>query len=145
MTVREQIQEDMKAAMKARDQVLINTTRGLISEIKRIEIDTRKPVEEDGVVSIVQKEVKKRRDALEFAHKAARNDLIEQNELEIKLLQKYLGEQLSEEKLTELVQKLVADGVDNVGKIMGALSKDYKGKFDGKLANETVKKVLESR
>lgn len=93
----------MKAAMKARDQVLINTTRGVISEIKRVEIDTRKPVEEDGVVSIVQKEVKKRRDALEFAHKAARNDLIEQNELEIKLLQKYLGEQLSEEKLTELV------------------------------------------
>lgn len=136
------LQEDLKTAMKARDQLTVNTLRGLSAEIKKEEIDTQKQVDDARFVALVQKEVKKRRDAIEFAKNANRTDLVEQNEAEVKILQKYLGDQISEEKLRELISGLIAGGADNIGKIMGALNKDYKGKFEGKIASEIAKGLL---
>jgi uncharacterized protein YqeY len=140
--MKEKLQSDMKEAMKARDQLRLATVRGVISEIKLAEINSRETLGEEQCVAIVQKEIKKRRDALEFAQKAARAEMIEQNEAEIKILQGYLGEQLTEAQLRELINKLIAEGADNVGKIMGSLSKTHKGKFEGKSASEIAKQIL---
>ena len=142
--IKEKVTEDMKAAMKARDQLLLNTVRGLLSELKKEEIDTRTELTDEKCITIIQREVKKRRDALEFAKTAARDDLIQQNEAEMKILQGYLGDQLSEEKLREIIQQSISSGADSIGKIMGALNKDYKGKFDGKTASNLIKTLLEA-
>ena len=69
-------------------------------------------------------------------------DIVEESESEIAILSEYLGKQLSEEELKALVEKLVAGGADAIGKVMGALNKDYKGQFDGRLASELIKSAL---
>lgn len=142
MALKERILEDIKVTMKARNQELLTILRGLHAVIKQVEVDTRKDVSDEEVISLIQKEVKKRRDALEFAKQAQRAELIAQNENEIKVLQGYLGEQLDEAKLREMIQTLISSGNDNIGKIMGALNKDHKGKFEGKIASEIAKQLL---
>lgn len=140
--LKKKVEEDVKLAMKARDQLRLTTIRGLLSEIKREEIDSRTDTTDDRVITIVQREIKKRKDALEFAKNAGRAELVEQNETEISILQSYLGEQLSDSELKSLIADLVQQGNDSLGKIMGALNKDYKGRFDGRLASEMAKSSL---
>ena len=96
---KEAIQEQIKAAMKAREKERLVTLRGLSAAIKQIEIDTRTDVDDSKVSDIIQKEVKKRRDALEFAEKQNRSELVQQNKSEIAVLQEFLDPQLSEEEL----------------------------------------------
>ncbi len=140
--MKEKLQEDIKKAMKERNSPLLLILRSLQAAFKQVEIDTRQELTDADRSSILQKEIKKRRDALEFSEKANRADLIEQNQKEIAILQGYLGEQFSDEKLTELINALVASGADNIGKVMGGLNKDHKGKFDGKRANELARQIL---
>ncbi len=140
--MKEKLQEDIKNAMRAKDQPRLTVLRMLMSELKNIEINTREPLTPELCISTVQKEIKKRRDALEFAEKAGRAEIVEQNNSEIALLQSYLGEQMGEDKLREIISALIASGSDNIGKIMGALNKDYKGKFEGKRASELIKELL---
>ncbi|MCB0358165.1 MAG: GatB/YqeY domain-containing protein [Bdellovibrionales bacterium] len=142
MTLKAQIQEDIKTAMKAREKERLDTLRGLMSEIKKREIDTRTELTEDQVKDTLQKETKKRRDALEFAEKAGRAELVQQNEQEIALIQGYLGKQLTEDELRALIQQEIDGGADSIGPIMGKLNKDYKGQFDGKTASGIVKELL---
>ena len=136
------LQEDIKTAMKAKDQKTLDTLRCLMSEVKRIEIDTRKDLTEPEIIAIFQKEIKKRRDALKFAEDAKREDLAEQNKFEIALIQNYLGDQLSEDKLRELIKGIIASGGNNIGKIMGELNKSHKGKFEGQVASAIIKELL---
>lgn len=140
--IKEKLQDQIKSAMREKNQHLLVTLRGLHAAIKQIEIDTREEVSEEGCIAIVQKEVKKRRDTIKFAEDAGRQDMIDQNNQEIAILQGFLGEQLSEDKLRELISGLIAGGADNLGKIMGGLNKDHKGKFEGKVASEIAKQLL---
>lgn len=140
--MKEKLQADMKEAMKNKDQTVVLTLRGVIAEVKKQEIDTKTTMNEEQVLGVIQKEIKKRRDTLKFAQDAGRQDMVEQTNLEIAILSKYLGEQISEEKLKEMIAGLIKGGADNVGKIMGALNKDHKGKFDGRLASEIAKQCL---
>lgn len=132
----------LKESMKARDQATVTTLRGLTAAIKQFEVDTRTEADEEKVVSIVQKEIKMRRDAIGFAKEQGREDLLTQNESEVALLQKFLGEQLSEEQLTNLIKEAIAGGANNLGAIMGLLNKSHKGKFEGKIASELAKTLL---
>lgn len=140
--MKEKLQSDLKEAMKAREQLTVNTLRGLISEIKLVEIDSPGGVGEDKIVAIIQKEIKKRRDTIEFAEKAGRAEMVEQNRSEIKILQRYLGDQLSEDRLRELISALISGGANDLGKIMGSLNKSHKGKFEGKAASEIARQLL---
>lgn len=140
--VKEKIQADIKDAMRSKNKELLTTLRGLIAEIKNIEIDTRSELSDDKVADVIQKEIKKRRDAIKFAKEAGREELVVQNEQEIEMLTKYLGAQLSEEELREVVSGLVSGGADAIGKVMGALNKDYKGRFDGRAASQITKELL---
>ena len=142
--MKEKLQADMKEAMKAKDQMVVLTLRGLIAEIKKQEIDTKTALNEEQVLAIIQKEIKKRRDTLKFAQDGGRQDLVDQTNREMAILSKYLGEQFSEDKLREIIFALVKGGADNVGKIMGSLNKEHKGKFDGRLASELAKQALGS-
>lgn len=139
---KEKINADIKIAMKARDQATVTNLRGLTAAIKQFEVDTRTEASEEKVISIIQKEIKMRRDALEFAEDQNRPELVAKNKFEIALLQKYLGEQLSEAELTGLIKEAIAGGANNLGAIMGALNKSHKGKFEGKVASELAKTLL---
>ncbi len=142
MSLRAKIQEDVKEAMKARDQLRVNTVRGLFSEIRKQEIDTKSELNDEQIVAVLQKEVKKRKDALQYAMELNREELIEQNNKELELLHGYLGAPLTAEELGKVIADLVAGGADALGKVMGELNKSYKGRFDGKLASELAKQAL---
>jgi len=138
-----QIQEDIKAAMKQRKQELVVTLRGLVAEINKAEIDGRTELSDDQCLGLIQKEIKKRRDTISFAEQGNRTDLVEQNKNEISMLQNYLGEQLGEDQLRKIISELVSAGANSIGAVMGALNKEHKGKFEGKIASELVKEILE--
>ncbi len=140
--IKSKLLEDIKSAMKAREQEKLLTLRSLSAELKKVEVDTRKDLTDADVVAIIQREIKKRRDSLEFAKTANRDDLIKADETEIKIYLSYLGEQLDESKLKELISKMIADGHNNIGKIMSELNQQYKGKFEGKIASEIAKSLL---
>lgn len=136
------IQSDLKEAMKARDQHKVTNLRGLMAAFKQYEVDTRNDADEEKVIDIIQKEIKMRRDALQFANEQKREDLIAQNESELALLQSYLGEQLGDDELRALIQTMIDQGTNAIGQIMGSLNKDHKGKFEGKKASEIAKSLL---
>lgn len=136
------LQADIKDAMKAREKELLTTLRGISAAIKQIEIDTREELSEEGVLSVLQKEQKKRKDSMKFAEEAGREDLLAQNKAEIKIIQKYLGEEMSEDKLRAEISKLIEAGANQIGAIMGGLNREHKGKFDGRMASELAKELL---
>lgn len=140
--IKTKLLDDIKVAMKARDQEKLLTLRTINSEIKRLEVDTRKELSDADIIQIFQKEIKKRRDSIEFAKTAQRNDIIQSSESEILIIQSYLGVQLSEEKLKSLISELIASGQNNIGKIMGELNQKYKGQFEGKAASGIAKALL---
>lgn len=136
------LQSDIKDAMKARDQITLTLLRGLMAAIKQFEVDTRTEVDDEKVIAIIQKEIKMRRDALQFAVEQKREELIAQNENEISKLQNYLGAQLSDSELETIIKDLIASGTTSMGAIMGSLNKSHKGSFEGKKASEIAKSLL---
>ncbi|MCB0322047.1 MAG: GatB/YqeY domain-containing protein [Bdellovibrionales bacterium] len=140
--LKQQIQEEVKAAMKARDQKALTTLRGLSAAVKQVEVDSRVEVTDDQVLGIIQKEIKKRRDAIGFAEQQNRTEMVAENEQEIEVLQRFLGKQLSEAELRELITQLIHEGADSIGKVMGELNKRHKGQFEGKIASQLANSML---
>ena len=144
-STKERMQEDLKTAMRAREQHLVTTLRCLLAAIKQIEVDKRIEADETVVASVLLQEQKKRRDALKYAEQQKRDDLIAQNQAEMVVLQKYLGEPLSLEELHKLVHEIVATGADNIGKVMAALNQNHKGRFDAKAASELCRNLFAAK
>ena len=137
MTLKERMTEDFKEAMKAQDEVRKNTISLARAAIKQFEVDNRgTELDDEGVIAILSKQVKMRKDALSDFEKAGRTDLAESYQAEIDILKKYLPEQLSAEKLREVIAGVAADlniegGMQNMGKLMGAVMGKVKGLADG--------------
>lgn len=142
MSTLEKLKEDIKSAMRAREQKKLTVLRGISAAVKQYEVDKREEVTEEIVKDIFNKEIKKRKDALGFAEQAERQDLIDQNNAELEILYEYVGAPLSEEELKGIISAAVSGGASNIGAIMGVLNKDYKGRFDGKLASSLAKEAL---
>ncbi len=149
MALKEKLMADFKAAMKAHDEVAKNTISFARAAIKQYEVDNREELDDDGIVAILTKQVKMRKDALADFEKAGRSDLIDSYKAEIEILKKYLPEQLSDEKLRQIIAQLAADagidgGMQNMGKLMGPVMAKVKGVADGgqvkKLVEEFLKK-----
>ncbi|MEK7106053.1 MAG: GatB/YqeY domain-containing protein [Patescibacteria group bacterium] len=143
------LQEELKQSMLARDELKTSVLRMLLSTISYLE--TQKggagyEATEEDVMSSIQKEAKQRRDSIEEFKKAGRAELVEKEERELELLQKYLPEQLSEEEIKKFVEEAIsatgASSMSDMGKLMGALMPKIKGKADGNLVNKIVKEVL---
>ena len=146
MTLKERLTEDFKEAMKAKDEVRKNTISLARAAIKQFEVDNRgTELDDEGVIAILSKQVKMRKDALSDFEKAGKTDLAESYQAEIDILKRYLPEQLSAEKLREVVASAAADlniegGMQNMGKLMGAVMGKVKGLADG----GDVKKEVEA-
>lgn len=147
MSLKEQIQQDMTEAMKARDEIRLNTLRMLKAEVRKFELaETKKEAKDEDVIDIIQKQIKLRKDAAEQYRKGDRPELAEKEEKEAEILSQYLPEQLSEEEIKLIVEETIkevdASSKADIGKVMGAVMPKVKGKADGKLVNQIVLKLL---
>jgi uncharacterized protein YqeY len=146
LSLRDKINQDVKDAMKAKDTKKRDALRLLTSAFKQIEVDERKELNDDDIIKIIQKQVKSRKDAAIQYKDAGRNDL-EQIELdEIAFYEPYLPAQLSDDELKEAIKNIIskvgATSMKDMGKVMGMASKELAGKADGKRINECVKTLL---
>ena len=124
MTIKEQLMADYKEAMRNKDEIAKNTVNLARAAIKQYEVDNREELSDEGIVVVLSKQVKMRKDALADFEKAGRTDLVESYKAEIEILNRYLPEQLSEEKIMEVVKETAAalgieGGKQNMGKLMG--------------------------
>ena len=138
---------DFKEAMKAKDEVAKNTISFARAAVKQYEVDNREELDDAGIVAILAKQVKMRKDALADFEKAGRTDLVESYNAEIEILSRYLPEQLSEEKLREIVAEVAAGlgiegGKQNMGKLMGPVMAKVKGLADGNAVKKVVQEFL---
>ena len=146
MTLKEKLLLDMKEAMKSKDSLKLGTVRSVISAVKNQEIDLRKDLDEEEILAIVSREVKKRKEAANLYEKGKRPELKDKEIQEMKILQTYLPEQVSEEVLRQRIQEVIAEtgaeGMKDFGKIMKTLVPEFKGKADNALIKELTNKYL---
>ncbi|RKX55979.1 MAG: GatB/YqeY domain-containing protein [Thermotoga sp.] len=146
MALKERIMNDLKKAMKERNEVKVRTLRMVIASIKNWEVENTKEIDDDGMITVLTKEAKRRKEAIEEYRKAGREDLVRAEEEELKIIESYLPERMSEEEIKELVLKTIeevkATSPKDLGKVMKVIMPKVKGRADGKLVNEMVRKIL---
>lgn len=146
----QELKEAVKAAMKAREEVRLLVVRGLLASItNELVAKGRKPdeiMEEEGVMSLISRAVKQRKDSIDQFTKGGRMDLVEKEVAELKILESFLPPQMSESEIEAVVKAKMADmgPVDKAkaGQLVGALMKDLKGKADGMMVKAVVDKLL---
>jgi uncharacterized protein YqeY len=136
------IQEDLKTAMKSGDKLRMMALRGVLSEMSRLEKDIRREPNDAEILQIIKRERAKREETLEFARKAARQDIITQNETEAKILESYLPATTSPDEVRAEIQNAIAAGASQMGPIMKALRDKFGASLDGKVASELAKEAL---
>ncbi len=147
MTLKEQLMTDFKEAMKAKDEVRKNTISFARAAIKQYEVDNRQELDDEGIIAILSKQVKMRKDALSDFEKAGRTDLADDYKAEIEILMSYLPEQMDASKIKEVVQAAADEmGIEkdkkNMGRLMGAVMKKVKGLADGNDVRKAVEEFL---
>ena len=144
--VRAEIMSALKQAMKNKDTQRRNTLRLLQSAIKQVEIDTRKDITPEDVIAIVKKEAKKRRESIADMKAAGREEQIPDEQAELDVIEEFLPQQLSADKVTEVVKAVItetgASSPKEMGQVMKAVMQRLKGQADGKLVNQIVREQL---
>lgn len=146
MSLKGQITEDMKSAMKAGEKDRLKVVRLIRAATKQIEIDTREELDDAAVLAVITKMVKQRRDSVEQFEKGDREDLAAIERAEILVLNDYLPEQLSAEELAAMVDEIIqatgAEGIRDMGKVMGQIKAKASGRADMGAVSATVKERL---
>ena len=146
MTLKEQITEDMKSAMRAKEAERLGTIRLLLAAIKQREVDERISVDDAAIIAIIEKLIKQRKDSIEQFQKAGRTDLVDQESKELAILQAYMPAQLSAAEVQSAIQKVIANlgasGPQDMGKVIGALKAQLAGKADMGMVSGLVKAAL---
>lgn len=147
MSLKDKINEDLKSAMKAQDAVLTETLRSIRAEIIKMDksgMNREMTPEEE--IQLLNRQVKMRKETIEMAEKAGRNDIADKEKVQLEIIDKYLPEQMSREEAEKIVSKILNDigatSVKDTGKAMGAVMKELKGKIDGTVVQEIVKSKL---
>jgi uncharacterized protein len=147
MSLKDQINEDMKAALKARQSERLSAIRLLMAAVKQKEIDERKALDDAAVISVVERQIKQRRDSIEQFQSAGRTDLADKESAELELLKQYLPKPLSEQELSVAIDLAVAEvnagsGPQAMGKVMALLKPRLAGKADMGRVSALVKARL---
>ena len=146
MTLKDQITDDMKTAMRAKDSERLGTIRLLLAACKQKEVDERVELDDAMVVAIVDKLIKQRKDSIEAFKKAERADLADKEEAEMKVLQAYLPQRMSADEVLAAVKALVvelgASGPGDMGKVMGVVKTRLAGKAEMGTVSAAVKAAL---
>lgn len=146
MSLKTQLTEDMKTAMRAKDQVSLSTIRLINAAIKQFEVDERTEADDAKVISILTKMVKQRKDSAKIYTEAGRQDLADKENAEIEILNRYLPQMMSAEKIKTVVEAVIAEtgasGMADMGKVMGVLKTRLAGKADMGEVNKVLKAAL---
>jgi len=162
MSIKEKINNDLKEALKTKDELKISVLRGINSALKNKEIEKRTKISkeekdleklkelsaltEDEIIEVLLSEAKKRKDAIEEFKKGKRMDLAEKEEKELKILEEYLPEQMSEEEIKEAAKRAIEEvkaiGPRDMGRVMSVLMPQLKGRADGKTVSRIVNELL---
>ena len=146
MDIKEKLTEAMRKAMKANDDVSRRTTRMALAAIKLAEVEKQTALDDSAVMGLLQKEIKNRREAIEEARKANREELIADNEAEIKVLEAFLPKAMPPEELRMLVQAAIAEtgaaAPNDMGKVMKVLMPQIAGRTAGDQVSAMVKELL---
>lgn len=144
--LKEKLLQDFKEAMKEKNELKKNTIMMVRAPILQIEKDTQKELNDDAILEILAKEIKKRKDSLEDIEKSGREDLIKQVNDEMAIIKAYLPEELSLEELEKIIEEVIAEtgatSMKDMGKVMQAAKAKTAGRADNKVINEIVKKKL---
>ena len=146
MSLKGTITEDMKSAMRAGDKDRLKVVRLILAAIKQVEVDTREELDDAAVLAVITKMVKQRRDSVEQFEKGGRDDLAAIEKAEIAVLDDYLPEQLSADELAAMVDEVIAatgaEGMRDMGKVMGQIKAKAAGRADMGAVSATVKARL---
>lgn len=148
-TIKDRLQDDWKAALKAKDKFTANVISTAKSAILLVEKTDNRKIEDDEVISILAKEVKQRREAMLEFEKGNRQDLVDQCKAEIEILLKYLPQQLGEEEIKQIVkesaEEVGANSIKDMGKVMSVVRPKVLGRADGSLVSQIVKEYLNNK
>lgn len=146
MSLKENLLQDMKEAMKNKETIRKNTIQLVRGGVLQIEKDKQVELDDEGVLEVISKELKKRRDSLPDFEKSGRMDLVDDLNKEIEILLAYLPEQLGEEEIKSIVEETInevgATTMKDMGKVMGAVTPKVKGRADNKVVSGLIKQIL---
>jgi hypothetical protein len=146
MSLVDVLREDLKKAMRARDEHRKAALRMALTNIQLAEVDAKSPLSDADIVQLIRREVRRREDALEMMKQAGREDLVADETYEIEILQAYLPELLSEEQVGEVVREVIAEigasSPADMGQVMKTIMPRVKGKADGRMVNQIVRRLL---
>lgn len=140
------LQDEMKQALKAKDNLKLSVIRMLISEIKKVQIDKKKELSDEEIIEVIQRYAKQRKEAIKQYKDAKREDLAQKEEQELEIVSKFLPKQLSEEEIVKIVEQVIketgASSMRDMGKVMKIVMEKVKGRADGSLVSKIVKEKL---
>ncbi|BEU01914.1 aspartyl-tRNA amidotransferase subunit B [Agarivorans sp. OAG1] len=146
MSLKATLQDEQKAAMRAKDKFRLGTLRMLLAAVKQVEIDERITLDDDQILSIIVKQVKQRKDAAEQFTAAERQDLADKELAEIEILEAFLPQALSEQEVASLIEAAIAQtgaaGMQDMGKVMGILKPQVQGRADMGAISAAVRSKL---
>ena len=148
MSLKEQMRSDLAMAMREGDPFTRDTLRMLVAAVKQEEVDRQVSLDDEGVTAVLSKQAKQRRESIEDARRAEREDLVEQELAELALIESYLPEMLGPEAIKQEANRVIAEtgatGIKDMGRVMGQLMPRLQGKADGKLVSKIVRELLQS-
>ena len=146
MVLRERLSEEMKIAMKSRDDLRLSSIRMIRSAVKNREIELKKELEDQEVVEVIATLVKQRKESIRLFMEADRSDLVAKEEAELAVLHEFLPQQLSREEIEALVEKVITESgareIKDMGRVMKLLMPHVAGRTDGKTVSDVVKEKL---
>jgi len=147
MTLKQQIQENLKQALKSKQRAELSVLRLLISAIRNEEIAQIKKAEglsDDEIMQVISRQVKQRRDSIEQFKKGGRLDLAKKEEFELQILEKYLPAQLSQNEIRKVVRQAIAGGAQDIGQVMAKVMIELKGRAFGNVVRQIAQEELKS-
>ena len=146
MTLKDQLTQDMKSAMKQKEHVRLSTIRLVRSAIKNREIELGQDLDDDEVLKVITTAVKQHKESIEHYKKGEREDLVKQEQAELEILESYLPQQMTENEVSALVKEAIeavhATSMKDIGKVMKYIMPKTQGRADGKMINQLVKNQL---
>jgi len=144
--LRETLDSDLKQAMRNKEALKRTVLRTMLSEIRNAEINSQTTLDDEGIISVLTKQVQQRKDSVEAYEAANRQDLVEKETAEINIISVYLPEQLPQEEVEQIIEDVISQSgsssLDDMGKVMGLVMPQVKGRADGKIVNAIVTKKL---
>ena len=144
--LRETLDSDLKEAMRNKEALKRTVLRTMLSEIRNAEINSQNTLDDEGIISVLTKQVQQRKDSVEAYEAANRQDLVAKESEEINIISVYLPEQLPQEEIEQIIDSAIsqsgASSLDDMGKIMGLVMPQVRGRADGKIVNTIVTSKL---